>query len=98
MGRARRLLRDGGETSFDGVAKDDALETLSLGATLGLVLCPYVAMRLSYRQLVYSNDPESAGHTLEVTAAFLFDASHAEKRTSCSQLAADLRPGRMPSA
>jgi hypothetical protein len=62
----------GGETSYDGVAQDDAIETLSLGATLGLVLSPQVAVRLSYRGLVYSNVEDSAAHALQVTSAFLF--------------------------
>ncbi len=62
----------GGETSLDGVAQGDGLDTLSLGATLGLVLSPNVATRVTYRHLVYSSDPDLAGHTLEVTAAYLF--------------------------
>lgn len=62
----------GGETSRDGVASGDGLETLSLGATLGLVLSPSAAMRFNYRGLVYSNIPESSGHTLEITSSFLF--------------------------
>lgn len=62
----------GGETFRDGVAQGDGLETFALGATLGLVLSPSLAMRLSYRELVYSNMPDSSGRTLEATAAFLF--------------------------
>lgn len=62
----------GGETSLNGVARGDGLETLALGATLGLVLSPSIAMRLSYRELVYSNIPDSSGRTLEITAAYLF--------------------------
>ena len=53
-------------------SQGDGLETLAFGATLGLVLSPSIAMRLSYRELVYSNVPDSSGGTLEVTAAFLF--------------------------
>jgi len=62
----------GGETSVDGVPLGDGLETVALGATLGLVLTPAVAMRLSYRELVYSNQPEASGRSLEITSAFLF--------------------------
>lgn len=62
----------GGETSRDGVAQNDGFDTLALGATLGLVLSPSVAMRASYRHLVYSSDPDLSGHTLEITAAYLF--------------------------
>lgn len=62
----------GGETSFNGVAQGDGLETLALGATLGLVFSPSFATRLSYRHLVYSSDPDISGHTLEITAAYLF--------------------------
>jgi hypothetical protein len=62
----------GGETSRDGVAQGDGLETLALGATLGLVFSPSLAMRISYRELVYSNVPDGSGRSLEVTSAFLF--------------------------
>lgn len=62
----------GGEISFNGVPQGDGFETLALGATLGLVLSPNVAMRLSYRELVYSNLPDASGRTLEITAAYLF--------------------------
>ncbi len=62
----------GGETYWDGVAQGDGQETLALGATLGLVLSPSVAMRLSYREQVYSNVPDSSSRTLEITAAYLF--------------------------
>jgi hypothetical protein len=62
----------GGELSFDGVPQGDGVTTLALGATLGLVLSPNVATRMSYRHLVYSSDPDLSGHTLEITAAYLF--------------------------
>jgi len=62
----------GGETSTDGIGRNDGLETFSLGATLGLVVSPQVSLRLSYRELVQSNIPESSGRTLEVATAFLF--------------------------
>ncbi|WP_141728337.1 transporter [Devosia insulae] len=62
----------GGETSFDGVANGDGVETLALGATLGLVLSPNVATRMTYRHTVYSSDPDLTGHALEITAAYLF--------------------------
>ena len=62
----------GGETSYDGFAQDDELETLAFGATLGVVFSPSFAMRLSYRELVYSNVPDSSGRTFEVVSAFLF--------------------------
>ncbi len=62
----------GGETYRDGVAQGDGQETLSLGATLGLVLSPSIATRLSYREQVYSSVPDSSSRTLEITAAYLF--------------------------
>ena len=62
----------GGETSLDGVAQDDELETFAVGATLGLVLSPQLAMRLTYRELVYSNQPDASGRSFEVATAFLF--------------------------
>lgn len=62
----------GGETSFDGVAQGDALETLALGATLGLSLSPSVALRLSYEEFVYSSDPDTAARGFKATSSFLF--------------------------
>jgi hypothetical protein len=62
----------GGEISVDGVTTVDELETLALGATLGLVFSPSFAMRMSYRELVYSSVPDASGRTLEITSAFLF--------------------------
>lgn len=62
----------GGETSLNGVAQDDELETLAVGATLGLVLSPSLAVRLTYRELVYSNVANASGRTFEVATAFLF--------------------------
>ena len=62
----------GGELSFNGVPQGDGLTTLALGATLGLVLSPNVATRMTYRHTVYSSDPDLSGHGLEITAAYLF--------------------------
>lgn len=62
----------GGETSADGVAQGDARDTLSLGATLGLVLSPSYAVRLSYRESVYSSAPDGSVRALEIATAFLF--------------------------
>lgn len=62
----------GGETSADGVPRGDAQEVLSLGATLGLVLSPAVALRLSYDEVVYASDPDTAGRHLEITSAYSF--------------------------
>ena len=62
----------GGENTVNGNPMNDELETLALGATLGLVFSPSLAMRISYRELVYSNVPDSSGRTFEVATAFLF--------------------------
>ena len=62
----------GGETSANGVPNGDAQASLSLGATLGLVLSPSLALRLSYLEQVYSSVPNSVGRGLELTTAFSF--------------------------
>jgi len=62
----------GGETSSDGVRNGDAKETLSLGATLGLTLSASLAVRLSYDEVVYTSEPDSAGRHMAVTAAYRF--------------------------
>jgi hypothetical protein len=62
----------GGENTVNGIAQGDELETVAIGATLGLVLSPSLAMRISYRELVHSNVPDASGHNLEIATAFLF--------------------------
>ena len=62
----------GGENTMDGVAQGDEVENLTLGATLGLVLSPSLAMRITYRELVYSSATDASGRSLEVATAFLF--------------------------
>lgn len=62
----------GGERSADGFPLGDSKESLSLGATLGLVLNPAVALRLSYLEQVYSSVPDSSARSLQLTTAFRF--------------------------
>lgn len=62
----------GGETSEDGVPAGDAQQSLTLGATLGLVLSPSVTLRLIYDEQVYSNVPNSVARSFNVTTSFLF--------------------------
>jgi hypothetical protein len=62
----------GGETSYDGVARGDWQEALSLGATLGLVLSPQIALRMRYNEVVYSNLPDTGGRSFEITSAYSF--------------------------
>lgn len=66
------VYQTGGETTSDGTPDGNATESLALGATLGLVLSPSLALRLSYLEQVYSNVPDSRGRDLQVTAAFRF--------------------------
>ncbi|SFZ82750.1 Putative MetA-pathway of phenol degradation [Devosia enhydra] len=62
----------GGETSSNGVPDGNAQETLSLGATLGLVLSPSLAMRASYVEQVYSTVSDSSFRSVRVTSAYRF--------------------------
>ncbi len=62
----------GGETSADGVPLGDAHQSLALGATLGLVLSPAVAVRMTYMEQVYSDVPDTAARGFELTTAFRF--------------------------
>ncbi len=62
----------GGQVSADGVPVGIAKESLSLGATLGLVLSPSVALRLSYLEQVYSNVPNSVARGVQLATAFAF--------------------------
>ena len=59
--------RDGVVTATDRLSFD-----LAAGATLGIVLSPSFAMRLSYRELVHSSVPQSSGRAFELVSAFLF--------------------------
>jgi hypothetical protein len=62
----------GGRTYSDGVPDGESEETVSLGATLGLVLNPSLAFRLSYVEQVYSSVPDTAARGLEFSTAFSF--------------------------
>ena len=62
----------GGQVSADGVPVGNAKQSLSLGATLGLVLSPSVALRLSYLEQVYSNAPNSVARSVQLISAFSF--------------------------
>ncbi len=61
----------GGETSYDGVAMGDAEDTLTLGATLGLVLSPEFSLRMSYEELVYSSQ-DSTGRGAKISGSYRF--------------------------
>jgi len=62
----------GGERTVGGYALGDELETLAVGATLGVSLTPQIAVRASYSTLVYSNVPDATGGSFELATAFLF--------------------------
>lgn len=62
----------GGETSADGVGNGDAVQNLSLGATLGVTFSPTFQLRLAYEEMVYSNIPDSTARTFNLTTAVLF--------------------------
>jgi hypothetical protein len=62
----------GGRTTSSGVQTAAAHQSVSLGATLGLVLSQQLALRLSYLEQVYSSVPNSARRSVELTAAFMF--------------------------
>ena len=62
----------GGETSADSIANENAEESLSFGATLGLTFNPSLSVRLSYEEMVYSNQPNSASRSFRATSAFRF--------------------------
>jgi hypothetical protein len=62
----------GGETSSDGVPQGDARETAAVGATLGLVLSPSLALRLTYVEQIHSNVPDSAARGFELVTAVSF--------------------------
>jgi hypothetical protein len=62
----------GGQISVDGAPKGESEETVSLGATLGLVLSPSLAFRLSYVQQVHSNLPDTSARGLEFSTALSF--------------------------
>ncbi|HEY9009797.1 MAG TPA: transporter [Devosia sp.] len=62
----------GGRTTAGGVETAAAHQSVALGATLGLVLSPQLALRLSYVEQVYSSVSNSARRSVELTAAFMF--------------------------
>lgn len=62
----------GGRTTTGGVQTAAAHQSAALGATLGLVLSPQLAMRLSYVEQVYSSVSNSASRSIQLTTAFTF--------------------------
>lgn len=64
--------KSGGRTSTSGVTVTAAQDSLSLGATVGLVVSPALAFRLSYVEQVYSSAANTRGRGVELTTAFSF--------------------------
>ena len=62
----------GGQVSADDIPQGDAPETFSLGATLGWIPSPTLALRVSYEDVVHSNVPDLVNRNLKATMAFRF--------------------------
>lgn len=62
----------GGETSVNGIARDDAQSVLALGATLGITFNPALSLRLSYEEVVYASDADTSGRGLQITGSYRF--------------------------
>ncbi|MGV3489741.1 MAG: transporter [Devosia sp.] len=62
----------GGETSNDGVGNDDATQSLSLGATVGVHLAPNISLEASYDEVVYSNIDDSTSRSFRLASYFRF--------------------------
>ena len=66
------LYTAGGETTVDGIEKDNAQRSLGLGVTLGVFFSKTLGMTLSYGKIVDHNENGQDGRMFRMTGKYLF--------------------------
>jgi len=66
------LYTIGGETTVDGIEKDNSQRSLGLGVSLGAFFSPTLGMTVSYGNIVDQNKNSQDGHMFRVTGKYLF--------------------------
>ncbi len=66
------LYTIGGETTVDGIAKDNTQRALGLGVTLGAFFSPTFGVSASYGEIVEHNKDSQDGRSFRVTAKYIF--------------------------
>ena len=71
-GSVDAIYTTGGETTINGIEKDNSQRSLGLGVSLGAFFSPTVGMTLSYGEIVSNNEHSQDGSVFRVTGKYLF--------------------------
>ena len=71
-GSVDAMYTAGGETTVNGIEKDNSQRSLGLGVSLGAFFSPRMGMTLSYGEIVSNNENSQDGSMVRVTGKYLF--------------------------
>ena len=71
-GSVDAMYTTGGETTVNGIEKDNSQRSLGLGVSLGAFFSPTMGMTLSYGEIVSNNEHSQDGSMFRVTGKYLF--------------------------
>jgi len=71
-GSVDAIYTTGGETTINGIEKDNSQRSLGLGVSLGAFFSPTVGMTLSYGEIVSNNEHSQDGRSFRVVGKYLF--------------------------
>ncbi len=71
-GSVDAMYTTGGETTVNGLDKDNSQRSLGLGVSLGAFFSPTIGMTLSYGEIVSNNEHSQDGSMFRVTGKYLF--------------------------
>ncbi len=71
-GSVDAMYTTGGETTVNGIEKDNAQRSLGLGVSLGAFFSPTLGMTISYGEIVSNNEHSQDGTMFRVTGKYLF--------------------------
>jgi len=71
-GSVDAMYTTGGETTLNGIEKDNSQRSLGLGVSLGAFFSPTLGMTLSYGEIVSNNEHSQDGTMFRITGKYLF--------------------------
>ncbi|WP_277619067.1 transporter [Sulfurovum riftiae] len=71
-GSVDAMFTAGGETTVNGLEKDNSQRSLGLGVSLGAFFSPTLGMTLSYGEIVSNNEHSQDGKMFRLTGKYLF--------------------------
>ena len=71
-GSVDAMYTTGGETTVNGIEKDNSQRSLGLGVSLGAFFSPTMGMTMSYAEIVSNNEHSQDGTMFRVTGKYLF--------------------------